>query len=161
MATTPEQPENDNTYFVTDSGSELARLVEQERYFIRAFGGLFPEHRDPSAFVAPFHRVVDAACGSGGWVLDLATAYPNLEVIGFDIDERMIKYASSLARAGRLDNASFRVMNLLKPLDFPDNSFDLVNARFMSVIPAEVWPKAIQEFYRIIRPGGFIRLTEP
>jgi len=59
-----------------------------------------------------------------------------------------------------LNNASFLVMNLLKPLDFPDSSFDLVNARFINFLPAGAWSRLLQEFRRIARPDGIIRLTE-
>src|SRR5262249_19119809 len=38
--------------------------------------------------------------------------------------------------------------------------FDLVNARFLSVIGRSAWPQVMQELFRITRPGGFIRLTE-
>ncbi len=163
MATTPEPLEpqkSESIYFVKESGAELARLVEQERAFTRALGGLMPEHPDLDTFLAPFDRILDVACGSGGWVLSLAQAYPHLQVMGFDIDERMINYANTQARVGGLDNASFTVMDLRNPLDYPDNSFDLVNARFMSVIPTTQWPSAVGELVRITRPGGIIRHTE-
>ena len=163
MAITPEplEPEkSESRYFVKDSGAELARLVEQEQAFTRALGGLIPEYPDLNTFLAPFHRILDVACGSGGWVLSLAQAYPHLEVMGFDIDERMINYANSQARVGGLDNASFRVMDLNQPLDYHDNYFDLVNARFMTVIPTTVWPSAERELVRITQPGGIVRHTE-
>jgi hypothetical protein len=52
-------------------------------------------------------------------------------------------------------------MNVLDPLDFPDGFFDLVNARFMvGFLPTTAWPQIIQEFLRITRKGGTIRLTE-
>lgn len=163
MVTTPEPyglPQNDSGYFIQDSGAELARLVEQERAFEQALGGLLPEHPDENAFVEPLHRVLDVACGSGGWALQMAHTYPHLVVSGSDIDERMINYANSQARVGRLENASFRVMDARKPLDYPDNSFDLVNARWMTVIGTAAWPGAVREMARIARPGGIIRLTE-
>jgi ubiquinone/menaquinone biosynthesis C-methylase UbiE len=164
MAITPEPygltQKNDNSYFIQDSGSELARLVEQERAFEMALGGLLPEQPDQDAFVAPFRHVLDVACGSGGWALAMAQKYPQLEVKGCDIDERMINYANSQARVGRLDNASFRVMDARNPLDYPDNSFDLVNARWMAVIGTAAWPRTIKEIARITRPGGIVRLTE-
>lgn len=163
MATTPEpsgHEESESRYFVKDSGAELARLVEQEQAFTKALGGLIPEHPDLDAFLASRHRVLDVACGSGGWVLSLAQAYPHLEVMGFDIDERMINYANTQARVGGLDNASFKVMDLNYPLDYPDNFFDLVNARFMTVIPTTAWPDTERELVRITRPGGIIRHTE-
>lgn len=160
MATTPNHSTGESTYFIKDSGAELARLVEQERFFQKALGGLLPEYADLPAFLAPFHRVLDVACGSGGWVLEMARQYPHIEVIGFDIDARMIDYANTQAQVAGFDNASFRVMNAAEPLDFPDNYFDLVNARFMAVIGAAAWPAVTRELYRITRPGGIIRLTE-
>jgi ubiquinone/menaquinone biosynthesis C-methylase UbiE len=155
-----EPSKSENTYFIHDSAAELARLVEQEHTLARALGGLLPEHPDQSAFLAPFQRVLDAACGSGGWVLELARMYPHLQVMGFDIDARMIAYANTQAHVGGLDNASFQVMDARVPLDYPDNFFDLVNARYLAVIPIEAWPRVMQELFRIARSGGIIRLTE-
>ena len=160
MSTPPEQSSSESTYFIHDSAAELARLVEQERALARALGGLLPEHSDQSAFLAPFQRVLDAACGSGGWVLELAWMYPHLQVMGFDIDARMIAYANTQAEVGGLDNASFQVMDARMPLDYPDNFFDLVNARWLGGIGPDKWISTIQEFLRITRPGGIIRLTE-
>lgn len=160
MATTPEPSKSESTYFIRDSGAELARLIEQEHALARALGGLLPEHPNPSAFLAPSQRVLDAACGSGGWVLSLAQAYPHLQVMGFDIDARMIAYANTQAQAGGLDNASFQVMDARQPLDYPNNFFDLVNARWLGGIGPDKWTSTIQEFLRITRPGGIIRLTE-
>ena len=163
MASVPEPlgpAKTENSYFIQDSGAELARLVEQERAFQRALGGLLPEQPDEDAFVAPLRHVLDIACGSGGWVLTLAQTYPHLEVRGFDIDGRMIDYANSQAKVGRLENASFRVGDARKPLDYPSDHFDLVNARWMAVIGAAAWPSTVKEMVRILRPGGILRLTE-
>ena len=159
MATTPEPLETakpKSMYFVEDSGAELARLVEQERAFAKALGGLLPEHADEAAFVAPFHRVLDVACGSGAWLLEMAQTYPHLEVMGFDIDARMINYANTQAHVGRLDNASFRVMDARKPLDYPDAFFDLVNARWISVIGTAAWPSTVVEDHRAL-----LKLIQP
>ncbi len=160
MTTASGSEDRDNKYFITDSEAELARLVEQERVISKALGGLLPEHADQAAFVAPMQRVLDVTCGSGGWVLGMAQTYPHLQVMGFDIDANMISYATTQAQVGKLEHASFRVMNALDPLDYPDNFFDLVNARYLSVIRRPAWPQVTQELFRITRPGGFIRLTE-
>src|SRR5260221_860528 len=52
-------------------------------------------------------------------------------------------------------------MDATKRLDFPDASFDMVNARFLIgfMIP-EAWTSFAQECRRITCPGGYIRLTE-
>jgi SAM-dependent methyltransferase len=158
MATPSESSQNKPGYFIQDTGAEMARLIEQDRLFTKTMGGLLPERSDQS--LSDLHRVLDVACGPGGWALDLAQQYPHIEVFGFDISDRMIDYANAQASAGRLDNATFTVRDVLDPLDFPDHFFDLVNARYLAVIPTSAWPRVIQELVRITRPGGTIRLTE-
>ena len=155
--TTSDSSSNDNTYILGDSSAEMTRLIEQDRHFTASMGGLLAERAD----VSTLHRVLDVGCGPGGWILELAQAYPHIEAVGIDISERMIDYANIQAHASGLDNASFRVMNALEPLDFPDESFDLVNARFIEgFIPAAAWPAVLQEFFRLTRRGGTIRLTD-
>jgi ubiquinone/menaquinone biosynthesis C-methylase UbiE len=148
---------SDNTYILGHSVTEMVRLTEQDRHFNEAMGGLLPAQVDLSGI----HRVLDVASGPGGWVLELAQAYPQMQVVAIDIDPGMISYATEQARASRLDNTRFLVMNALDPLDFPDASFDLVNARFMvGFLPTTAWPAVLGEFMRITRTGGIIRLTE-
>lgn len=158
MATSPGSSRNENTYFNDpESGAEMVRLLDQDRLITKGMGGLFPERSNDFSGI---RRVVDAACGPGGWVMEVAFANPEIEVVGFDISQAMIDYARAQARVRGLDNASFLVMDLQKPLDFPDSSFDLVNARFINFLPATAWPKLLEEFRRITREGGYIRLTE-
>jgi len=135
----------------------MVRLIEQDRHFTEAMGGLLIEQSDLSGI----HQVLDVACGPGGWALDLAEQYPDIQVVGIDIDAGMIQYATRLARASRLENVTFRVMNALDPLDFADESFDLVNTRFLvGFLPITAWPSVLQELARINRRGGTIRITE-
>jgi ubiquinone/menaquinone biosynthesis C-methylase UbiE len=111
--------------------------------------------------VSELHTILDIACGPGGWVLDIAYELPGADVAGIDISETMIEYARARAKTQKITNASFEVMNILQPLDFSDNSFDLVNARFLvMVLSRTAWPGIIQECKRILRPGGILRLTE-
>jgi ubiquinone/menaquinone biosynthesis C-methylase UbiE len=148
-----------NTYFIeAENSAEMARLIDQDRIATKAMGGLFSEQEDLSTIV----DVLDIACGPGGWVLDVAHQYPDMEVTGIDVSRIMIEYASTYARVRQLSNAHFQVMNALEPLQFPDASFDLVNARTIAgfVFPS-VWPHLLAECKRILRPGGVIRLTEP
>lgn len=157
MTTHGDSPKGENVYFNDpESGAEMARLLGQDSLITKGMGGLFSERSDLSGI----HRILDAACGPGGWALEVAYTYPEIEVVGFDVSRAMIDYARAQARVQELDNASFQVMDIQKPLDFPDESFDLVNARFINFLPVAAWPKVMQEFKRITRPGGTIRLTE-
>ena len=157
MTTAGDSPKGQNVYFNDpESGAEMARLLAQDHIITKGMGGLFSERSDLSSI----HRILDAACGPGGWAIEVAFSYPEIEVVGFDISQVMIDYANARAQVQGLDNAEFLVMDIQKPLDFPDESFDLVNARFINFLPTATWPKLMQEFKRITRPGGAIRLTE-
>jgi SAM-dependent methyltransferase len=157
MATHGEPSQGDSVYFNDpENVAEMARLLGQDRLITKGMGGLFSERSDLSGI----HRILDAACGPGGWALEVAFTYPEIEVVGVDVSLVMIDYANAQARVQGLNNASFQVMDIQKPLDFPDGSFDLVNARFINFLPAAAWPQLMQEVGRITRPGGVIRLTE-
>lgn len=157
MATSGNPPKDENVYFNDpESGAEMGRLLAQDHLITKGMGGLFSERRDLSGI----HRILDVACGPGGWALEVAYTYPEIEVVGFDISRAMIDYARAQARVQNLDNVDFVVMDIQKALDFPDASFDLVNARFINFLPVTGWPKLMQEFQRITRPRGTIRLTE-
>lgn len=146
-----------NPYFTDpESGAEMARVMDQGQLLTRAMGGLFPELSDLSTI----QRVLDIGCGPGDWVQEVAFAYPEKDAVGIDISNQAIDYANAQARVRELANAEFFVMDATKPLDFPDRSFDLINARTIGFFPTGVWPELMKECMRVLRPGGIIRLTE-
>ena len=160
MSTSQDQSgsQADNTYVINSSdAAEMARLMRQDQLVTQGMGGLFPEGID----LTDVHRMLDIACGPGGWVLETAFAHSDIDVVGVDISETMIAYATAQAKVQGLENASFRVMNALKPLDFADGSFDLVNTRLIvAFMLPQKWPWFIQECLRILRPGGILRFTD-
>ncbi len=162
MATPQDRRKNKlaSTYFVQDQRSkqELTRLTIQDCMVTAAMGGVLPEQTDP----ASFHRVLDVACGPGGWAIDAAQAYPEMSLVGIDISDHMIKYACEQAEVHHVtDQVEFRVMDTLRPLAFPDASFDLVNLRFgISFVRTWDWPKLLGELLRVTHPGGCVRLTD-
>ena len=153
-----EYPREETTYIIdTESGAETARLMFQDNLLTQHLGGLFPVAIDTESEI----RVLDLACGPGGWVLNVAYDYPKAEVYGVDISTGFVRYAKAQALARRLDNAYFDVMNILKPLDFDANTFDVVNARLLYfLMPTHAWPDLLKECRRILRPGGLLCLTE-
>jgi len=159
MTTPADSSQSENTYFIdAENAAEMARLTNQDRIITKMMGSLLPEQLD---LVHNIHDILDISCGPGGWVLDVAHVYPEKRVVGIDISTLMIEYALYQAYIQSLNNVSFKVMNALESLDFPDNSFDFVNARLMAAfMPIEAWPGFMQECLRITRPAGIIRLSE-
>jgi ubiquinone/menaquinone biosynthesis C-methylase UbiE len=153
------QADDNSTFIIKESGMQFAWLFQQGDMLTRGMGGVFPE-RDGD--LTGINRVLDLASGSGLWAMEVARQYPEVEVIAVDISEPLTGYARAYAKVrGVEENLRFDVMNILKPLDFPDASFDLVNARtlFSSLFPAD-WLPLLQECKRILKPGGVLRLTE-
>lgn len=140
-----------------DGAFEGMRLIDQHGLVTRVMGGLFPEGVDPSRI----EHVLDVACGPGSWVLDVAFAHSGIEVVGIDSNRGMVQYARARAQVQGLSNAHFMVMDALKPLDVPEQTFDLVNARFLgAVLHADAWPAFVRQCLRVLRSGGILRLTE-
>ena len=166
MSTTPgpsnPRPEQASTYFVQDRSNqeELSRLQVQDQMLSAGMGGVLPEQADPTIF----KRVLDAGCGTGSWLIEVARRYPNTSLLrGIDISGKMIEFARQQAEIQQVsDRVEFHVMDVLRTLEFPDQYFDMVNLRLgASYLRTWDWPKLIQEFRRITRSGGVIRLTEP
>ena len=140
----------------TESDAEAARLVHQDQ-FITATTGMLPR----GLILRDGQRVLDVACGPGGWACVLARSHPEVQVVGVDIGQAMIDHATTAAREQDLSNVSFHLLDVTGPWELPDASFDLVNARLMvGFLTDEKWRHAIGEIMRVLVPGGTVVLTE-
>ncbi len=151
--------ENNNYVMGSENAAEMARLINQDILITHSMGGPFPYWTE--AELATVSNVLDIACGPGGWAIEVARAFPNMHITGVDISQSMIRYADALADSRGYSNVQFGVMDVTQSLDFPDNSFDFVNARLLAgFMPTDGWPRFLQECMRVVRPGGIICLTE-
>lgn len=153
--------ERPSTYFVQDRSSEeeLTRLLIQDQMMTVGMGGVLPEQPDPTIF----RHILDVGCGPGGWLIEAARTYPSMSrLVGVDVSSRMIENARAQATEQHLnDRVEFHTMDALRMLEFPPDSFDLVNQRAGgSYLRTWDWPKLLSEFQRITRKGGVLRLTE-
>jgi len=72
----------------------------------------------------------------------------------------MIAYANAQAETEE-SRVSFQVMDITHPMDFPPASFDLINGRFLlALMKKEQWPILLAECFRLLKPGGTLRITE-
>jgi len=162
MSTSPDpRQKHPGTYFVQDSESkdELKRLQLQSRMYTASMGGVLPEQPDP----ASLRRVLDVGCGTGEWLIETAKTYPSISLlVGGDVSLTFIEYARAQAEAEQLsDRMEFHVMDALRMLEFPTAFFDLVNQRAAaSWLRTWDWLKLLQEYQRVTRPGGVVRITE-
>ena len=150
-----------NTYIVEDRSNkeEMARLLMQDKMATAGMGGVLSEQANP----ASLGSVLDAGCGTGGWLIEVARTYPTISrLVGIDVNGKMLEIARTQAAPQQESSrVEFRQMDVLGKLDFPDASFDLVNQRFaMTYLRTWDWVHVLGEHQRVARPGGIIRVSE-
>ena len=107
--------------------------------------------------------MLDVGCGTGRWLIEVAQAYPHISLLmGVDVSGRMLEYAREQAVAqGVSGRVEFHQMDALRMLEFPSEYFDLVNHRLgQGYLRTWDWPKLLQEYQRVSRPEGVVRITE-
>jgi len=140
-----------------EQGMEVPRLFHFDLPVLKQTGQPFPEQPD----ISGIHRVLDIASGNGQWAISAAQALPQVQFVGIEGNAQLVEQARAQAKAYGVNNATFTVMDPFGPLDLPDGTFDLVNARYLvGLLDAAAWPRVLQEFMRVSRPGGIIRLNE-
>ncbi|SHM84849.1 Methyltransferase domain-containing protein [Chryseobacterium carnipullorum] len=100
---------------------------------------------------------LDVATGTGTPVLDLAKAWPQCRFEACDIATESIEIAGLLAQEENLSHISFKVC-AAEMLDYPDASFDLLTC-FFSLMYLRHPSGAIDQFLRVLRPGGHMVIT--
>lgn len=100
-------------------------------------------------------RILEAGVGTG---LSLGYYPANTEVHGVDLSAEMLKRAAEKVNRHGLNHVkSLQVMDVCE-LDFPDSCFDAVSAQFIITLVPD-FKAALNEFARVIRPGGSIVLV--
>lgn len=100
-------------------------------------------------------KILEVGCGTGLSTRHIAKKY-DARVVGIDISEKMIRKAKERNR--QLENAEFLVADA-QELPFKDNTFDIVfTESVISLVPNQL--KAVKEFRRVAKPGGYIGLNE-
>ncbi len=147
-----------NSPYVMPKGQAEGDRLEIQHYLLKlAAGGLY---RAPLRQV---YNILDVACGTGTWGREMALAFPQARVLGFDLDASLPERAMQiLGPSGQFpQNFRFQVADALQPFLFDDGAFDFVHARLISpFVPIARWPDVVSEMVRVLRPAGIIELVE-
>lgn len=108
--------------------------------------------------------ILDAGCGSGRWVRDMAAEFPIARVVGVDL---VTPTQSNPASSGVFSTTdqhrsyAFVQHNIMEPLPFAPASFDLTHMRQMTRdLPVAAWPRVVGEMARVTAVGGWVELVE-
>lgn len=100
--------------------------------------------------------VLDCACGTGYGVRLLRESGEAASVVGVDIEHAAIVYA----RQRHQVNATQFICSSGDYLPLPDNSIDIITS-FETVEHVPDDTALIEEFHRVLRPGGFLIISTP
>ena len=104
-------------------------------------------------------RALDVGCGAMGWLRILSDwVGPSGQVVGADIDERMLNAARSFLEEEEIANVELVVDDLFDSKLEPQ-SFDLVHARYV-IAPLGRGREQVATHRRLLKPGGSLVLEE-
>ncbi len=121
------------------------------------FGRVFRQGRSEAIAAAERvgGRILEVGVGTG---ISLPGYARTNRVVGIDISEPMLAKARERVIEFGLDNVEHIAVMDAESLDFPDDSFDVVVAQY--VVTAVPNPeRALDEFLRVLKPGGEIIIT--
>ena len=116
------------------------------------FGAVFDKGRQAAITAAERigGRILEVGVGTG---ISLPLYAPNVRIFGTDISEAMLAKARERVAQRKLKNVEGLAVMDAENIEFADNSFDVVMAQY--VVTAVPNPeKAMDEFARVLRPGG-------
>jgi len=101
--------------------------------------------------------ILDVACGTGDLGFEILKRH-SVSVTGIDLSPKMVELARKKSRMKKIYNISF-VEGDAENLPFESNSIDCltISYGFRNISNYE---KALEEFYRVIKPGGKLGILE-
>jgi len=145
---------------LTDTSYDDIRF---EQVIVEEMGTLLPGQLLAACDLSHARSLLEIGCGAGAWLRAVARLYPDLQCIGIDQDERLVKVANALAQRDHLAQVAFlaQELNDLSPTLFPQGSFDLVHLSFLGryILTAD-YPRLARMSAALCRPGGVVCWTE-
>ncbi|GER87776.1 hypothetical protein KDW_19380 [Dictyobacter vulcani] len=138
-------------YMLPHDLAEGQRLDFQHYMLRYAFkGNYLAPVKDPK-------NILDVACGTGRWMFEIASVFPQANILGLDLVTPLQKQSTvSFPR-----NCIFTASDVADGLPFMDKTFDFVHQRLLILgIQAKIWPGLLRDLVRITRPGGWVELIE-
>ena len=143
---------------------EQNRLLEAKYWFTAWFYDLldYPWERQyrqwrPQLLADVHGQVLEAGAGTGR---NLAHYHGDVRLTAIDLSQAMLRKAQKRA-ADVPCQVEFRHTDATVMSDVPSHSYDWLISTFMCcVMPDELQPAAIEQFERVLKPGGQFRLLE-
>ncbi|CAG8458964.1 2436_t:CDS:2 [Paraglomus brasilianum] len=140
-------------YYLPSTNEDIDRL--QMQHFLL-------QHVWESNYSAPIKqhlkehklRVLDAGCGPGTWLLEMASENQTVDFYGVDTQP---VFPSEIKPV----NLKFVLADLTDRVPFDSQYFDYIRISLLNwCLSADQWPVVLKELFRVLRPGGWLEIAE-
>ncbi len=105
------------------------------------------------------YRILDLGCGTATLTIMIKKAQPEAEVIGLDIDPKILAFARLKVEREGFD-ITFELSTATE-LPYPDEYFDrVVSSMVFHHLNRENKVRTLKEIFRILRPGGEMHIAD-
>ena len=142
----------DAPYLLPKDLQEIQRLDYQHYIFRQILKG--NTFAPVDALLTQGANVLDVGCGTGCWGCEIASTYPQTQVVGFDLEN--VPRSASMPL-----NDHFQRGNVLTGLPFAAQQFQYTHQRLLVAgVPRERWPFVVGELRRVTSRSGWVELVE-
>ncbi len=140
--------------------SQIAHRYDRANHILsfnrdRAWRKILVQHAAPK----PRERLLDLCTGTGDVAIEFAKACPEMEIVGLDLSEEMLRVAQKKLAQLSLDHRVQLVCGNALELPFEDSSFEIVTMAFgLRNLPDRL--RGLKEIYRVLSPGGRAFMVE-
>ncbi|WP_040447259.1 class I SAM-dependent methyltransferase [Ktedonobacter racemifer] len=145
------------------ASAEQARVITQYHMLASALKEPLPELEELGITTSTSpHLILDLGCGPGGtWACDVAFDDPFCLVFGISALAPYVRQANTFRQMQTQTRVQFLQMDFARELCCPANFSTLINGHFLRTFLTQAgWPRLLRECWRVLRPGGLLRLTE-
>lgn len=104
-------------------------------------------------------KILDAGCGFGGTLLNLAKSFPDAECVGIDMSDPLLELARQTAVAESLEERVLFEKGDVQEIPYPDDNFDVVIST--NVLHHVTDPVAmLHEIERVLAPEGMLYIAD-
>lgn len=115
--------------------------------------------RKTVAMLRPCQRLLDVAIGTGDLALEIMKQHKATSIQGIDLSQEMMRIgAEKVKKAGLEDKIAFELGSALE-MPYRNDEYDALTCAY-GVRNFSDLDKGLQEFYRVLKPGGQLAILE-